>query len=120
MGKKSGTWMIMKDGSQNQSKEVKIVSNNRQLGVVPLSPQPNSKIISLSGQTKVKSIKIQKKHMSRCIVKTPYPWLTFMYLSWLPSPARLGNRAPVLCSAWFWLAKPAMSVRMFGMTSATP
>ena len=48
-----------------QSKEVKIVSNNRQLGVMPLSPQPNSKIISLSGQTKVKSIKIQKKHMTK-------------------------------------------------------
>ena len=48
-----------------QSKEVKIVSNNRQLGVMPLSPQPNSKIISLSDQTKVKSIKIQKKHMTK-------------------------------------------------------
>ena len=34
-------------------------------------------------------------HMSRCIVKTPCPRLTFLYLPWLPSPTGLGNRAPV-------------------------
>ena len=48
-----------------QSKELNIVSNNRQLGIMPLSPEPNSKINSLSRQTNFKRIKIQKKHMTK-------------------------------------------------------
>ena len=60
MGKKSGTWMIMKDESKER-KEVKIVSNYRQLGVMPLSPHANSKTMSLSGKRNVKSTKLQKK-----------------------------------------------------------
>ena len=57
--------------------------------------------------------------MSRCIVKPRVPgWPLYTCLGY-PSPAGLGNHAPVPCSARFWLARPATLVRMFGMTSAT-
>ena len=45
-----------------ERKEVKIVSNYRQLGVMPLSPHVNSKTMSLSGKRNVKSTKLQKKN----------------------------------------------------------
>ena len=45
-----------------ESKEVKIVSNYRQLGIMPLSPNANSKTMSLSGKRNVKSTKLQKKN----------------------------------------------------------
>ena len=45
-----------------ERKEVKIVSNYRKLGVMPLSPHANSKTMSLSGKRNVKSTKLQKKN----------------------------------------------------------
>ena len=53
--------------------------------------------------------------------KAPYPWLAFLHLPWLSSPAGLGNRAsaPLECAA-FRLRGPATSIRMLGMTSAVP
>ena len=45
-----------------ERKEVKIVSNYRQLGIMPLSPHANSKTMSLSGKRNVKSTKLQKKN----------------------------------------------------------
>ena len=45
-----------------ECKEVKIVSNYRQLGIMPLSPHANSKTMSLSGKRNVKSTKLQKKN----------------------------------------------------------
>ena len=45
-----------------ERKEVKIVSNYRQLGVMPLSPHANSKTMSLIGKRNVKSTKLQKKN----------------------------------------------------------
>ena len=38
-----------------ECKEVKIVSNYRQLGIMPLSPHANTKTMSLSGKRNVKS-----------------------------------------------------------------
>ena len=45
-----------------ERKEVKIVSNYRQHGIMPLSPHANSKTILLSGKRNVKSTKLQKKN----------------------------------------------------------
>ena len=45
-----------------ECKEVKIVSNYRQLGIMPLSPHANSKTMSLSAKRNVKSTKLQKKN----------------------------------------------------------
>ena len=45
-----------------ECKEVKIVSNYRELGIMPLSPHANSKTMSLSGKRNVKSTKLQKKN----------------------------------------------------------
>ena len=46
-----------------EHKEVKIVSNYRQLGVMPLSTHANTEIMLLSGKRNVKSTKLQKKNV---------------------------------------------------------
>ena len=45
-----------------ECKEVKIVSNYREPGVMPLSPHAFTKTMSLSGKRNVKSTKLQKKN----------------------------------------------------------
>ena len=45
-----------------ECKEVKIVSNYREPGIMPLSPHAFTKTISLSGKRNVKSTKLQKKN----------------------------------------------------------
>ena len=50
-----------------ERKEVKIVSNYRELGVMPLSPHANSKTMLLSGKRNVKSTKLQKKNRIKIV-----------------------------------------------------
>ena len=47
MGKKSGTWMIYERWESKECKEVKIVSNYREPGIMPLSPHAFTKTMSL-------------------------------------------------------------------------
>ena len=57
-------------------------------------------------------------YVSRCIVKPRAPgWPFCTCVGYLPD---LATVPPSLYSAWFSLARPATSVRMFGTTSATP
>ena len=66
-----------------ERKEVKIVSNHRELGIMPLSPHAKSKTMSLSGKRNVKSTKLQKKNII-CNIRPSMPKSKELELSPIP------------------------------------